>query len=66
MANLADIRDVKKRKVEDSRRQCSSLSQKEWRTFRYTRYDMIGEFNVNSKAECGQLGLTLIARNKKI
>jgi len=29
-------------------------------------YDMIEDFNVDSKAECGQLNLAHVARNKKI
>jgi len=30
------------------------------------RYDMIEEFNMDSKAECGQLNLAHVTRNKKI
>jgi len=29
------------------------------------RYDMIEEFNMDSKAECGQLNLAHVTRNKK-
>jgi len=29
-------------------------------------YDTIEELNVNSKAECGQLNLAHVARNKKV
>jgi len=38
------------------------------RVYRYNytiRYDTIAEFNVDSKAECGQFSLAHVARNKQ-
>jgi len=35
-------------------------------TTRYDRYDTIEEFNVDSKAECGQLNLAHVGRTKKV
>jgi len=48
------------------KRSVLSLALNDKRQLDTIRYDTIQEFNVDSKAECGQLNLAHKARNKKI